>query len=69
MYLCVLNSFSAPKTKRESVDEAQKAFTFYPFEEDDLGRSKEDLGEMRIFFYRVHDSISNAASEMVNDWQ
>ena len=69
IHLCVFNYFSALKIKKENVNEAQKAFTFRPFEEDVLGRIKEDLAEMLIFFYKVHDNISDAVNEMVNDRQ
>ena len=69
IYLCVFNYFSALKIKKGNLNDAQKAFTFRPFEEDVLGRIKEDLAEMLIFFYKVHDNISNAVSEMVNDRQ
>ena len=48
IYLCVFNYFSALKSKRERANDAQKAFTFRPFEEDVLGRIKEDLAEMLI---------------------
>ena len=69
IYLCVFNYFSALKIKRECANDAQKAFTFRPFEEDVLGRIKVDLAEMLIFFYKVHDNISDAVSTMLNDRQ
>lgn len=69
IYLCVFNYFSALKIKRECANDAQKAFTFRLFEEDVLGRIKEDLAEMLIFFYKVHDNISGVVSTMVNDRQ
>lgn len=69
IYLCVFNYFSALKIKKENVNEAQKTFTIRPYDEDTLGRIKEDLAQMLIFFYKVHDSISNAVSEMVKERQ
>ncbi len=69
IYLCVFNYFYALKIKKENVNEAQKAFTIRPYDEDTLGRIKEDLAKMLIFFYKVHDSISDAVSEMVKDRQ
>ena len=69
IYLCVFNYFSALKIKRESANDAQKAFILRPYEEDTLGRIKEDLAKMLIFFYKVRDNISGVVSEMVNDRQ
>lgn len=69
IYLCVFNYFSALKIKKENVSEAQKAFILRPYEEDTLGRIKEDLAKMLIFFYKVRDNISGVVSEMVNDRQ
>ncbi len=69
IYLCAFNYFSALKIKKENVSETQKALTFRPFGEDVLRRIKEDLAEMLIFFYKVHDNISDAVSAMVNDRQ
>lgn len=66
IHLCIFNYFSALKIKRENVN---KAFTFRPFEEDILGRIKEDIAEIVTFFYKVHDSISNAASVMIKERQ
>lgn len=69
IHLCVFNYFSALNIKRENVNEAQKAFTFRPYDEDILGRIKENLAEMIIFFYKAHDAISDAVNTMVNDRQ
>ena len=69
IHLCVFNYFSSLKIKRESANDAQKAFILRPYEEDTLGRIKEDLAKMLIFFYKVHNSISDAVSEMVSDRQ
>ena len=69
IHLCVFNYFSSLKIKRESANDAQKAFILRPYEEDTLGRIKEDLAKMLIFFYKVHDSISDAVSAMANDRQ
>ena len=69
IYLCVFNYFSALKIKKENVSETQKAFILRPYKEDTLGRIKEDLAKMLIFFYKVHDNISDAVSTMVNERQ